>query len=60
MEDPQKYDHLQNQRFQVDWEAPQVSEIISDFDFSEELLEGHQKNLQRKFKQFWISKSHLF
>ena len=60
VEDSQKHFNIWDQRFQVNWEAPQINEIISDFDFSKELFEGYQENMCRKSKWVWISKSHLF
>ena len=52
VEDSQKNVNIQDQRFEVDWEASWANEIISGFD---ELFEVHQENLQRKFKRVWIS-----
>ena len=36
--------------FQLDWEAPQVNEVISDAYFFEELFQGYKANLRRKLK----------
>ena len=54
------YYYFWNKHFQINREASWANEIISDFDFFEEILEGHQENLQRKFKRVSISKCHLF
>ena len=43
VEDSQKHFNIWDQRFQVNWEAPQINEIISDFDFSKEYLKDIKK-----------------
>ena len=39
-------------KINVDWKVSESNEVISDFDFSTELFEGHQERLRRKYKQF--------
>ena len=60
VEDSQEYDYIQNQRFEVDWKVSEINDVISDFDFFEELFKRHQESLWRKFKQVSVRKSHLF
>ena len=52
VEDSQEYYYIQNQRFTIDWKVIEINDVISDFDFFEELFERHQESLWRKFKRF--------